>query len=49
MREVTAVAATLILLLAALHSGGVAAESYLSRTNLARQMVTGRRPVRNDG
>jgi cytochrome b len=49
VKDVHEIAANLILLLAALHIGGVAVESYLSRTNLARQMVTGRRPVRDDG
>ncbi|MGX1308605.1 cytochrome b [Amorphus suaedae] len=46
--EIHEIAANLILILAALHIGGVAVESYLSRTNLARQMVTGRRPARHD-
>ena len=47
--DIHEIAANLILVLAALHIGGVAVESYLSRTNLARQMVTGRRAVRDDG
>ncbi|MEW5424654.1 cytochrome b/b6 domain-containing protein [Amorphus sp. 3PC139-8] len=44
-KEIHEVAANLILILAALHLGGVVVESRLSRTNLARQMITGRRPV----
>lgn len=44
-KDIHEVAANLILILAALHLGGVLVESRLSRTNLARQMVTGRRPV----
>lgn len=49
VEEVHEIAANLILILAALHIGGVAVESYLSRTNLARQMVTGRRTAGRDG
>lgn len=37
------VAGNLILILAALHLAGVGLESYLSGTNLARSMVTGKR------
>ena len=41
-------AANLLLLLAALHVGGVALESHLSGVNLVRSMVTGIRPRRKD-
>ncbi|MDQ0316531.1 cytochrome b/b6 domain-containing protein [Amorphus orientalis] len=41
--EIHEIAANLILILAALHVGGVIMESRLSGTNLAAQMVTGRR------
>ena len=43
LEEVHEVFANLLLLLAALHVGGVILESRLSGVNLARQMVTGRR------
>lgn len=43
LEEVHETAANLLLLLAALHVGGVVLESRLSGINLARQMVTGRR------
>lgn len=47
--EIHGIAANLILILAALHIGGVLVESRLSRTNLAHQMISGQRPVKEDG
>lgn len=41
--EIHEIAANLLLILAAIHVGGVALESWLSGRNLAREMVTGRR------
>ena len=41
--EIHEIAANLLLILAALHVGGVALESWLSGRNLAREMVMGRR------
>lgn len=43
LEEIHEVAANLLLILAALHVGGVGLESWRSRRNLAREMVTGRR------
>lgn len=43
LEEVHGLFANLLLVLAALHVGGVALESRLSGRNLAREMVTGRR------
>ncbi|WP_416897317.1 MAG: cytochrome b/b6 domain-containing protein [Minwuia sp.] len=43
LEEVHEATANILLLLAALHVGGVVLESRLSGVNLARQMVTGRR------
>jgi cytochrome b len=43
LEEIHEVAANLLLVLAALHVGGVALESRLSGRNLAREMVTGKR------
>jgi cytochrome b len=48
VEEIHEAAANLLLLLAALHVGGVALESRLSGVNLVRAMVTGVRPAPPD-